>query len=63
MPGIVVLIVVGPVRRFLIVILIPVFFLEMPVAQPEQIFRFPAEIAAGIERGQAEGVHDVTLYP
>ena len=64
MPGVIVCVVVGPVRWFLIVILVPIFFLEVPVAQPEQIFRFPAQFAAGIERGQAEGgvgVHGVTL--
>ena len=61
MPGVIVCVVVGPVCWFLIVILVPVFFLEVPVAQPEKILRFPTEFAAGIERGQAEGVHGVTL--
>ena len=60
MPGVIVCVVVGPVRWFLIVILVPVFFLEVPVAQPEQILRFCTEFAAGIERRQAEGVQENT---
>ena len=66
MPGVVVSIVVGPVVGLLVVVLRNIFLLEVPVAQPEQIFRFSAKIAAGIERGQAEGgvgVHERHLIP
>src|SRR3990167_7707202 len=46
-----------PVTLLILVrfILIGILRFGTAVAQPEQILGFPAKIAAGVERGQAEG--------